>query len=117
MRMQTGKFETFARGKATADVAHGVGRYSEFVDLQTGRNMRVAASIDIGIDPKGNAHPCATFAGETIDSIQLPFGFRVDRLHSKIDRLREFRRSLAHAGEDNLLGNETGAQRHVDLAT
>src|SRR3954468_13145640 len=114
--MQTGKLETFAGGKAPAKIAHRVGGHAELIRLQSGRDVRVAASVDIRIDPNSDAHARATFAGQAIDSIQLSFRFGIDRLDAQIDRLREFRGSLADAGEHNLLGDETSAKRDVDLA-
>jgi hypothetical protein len=114
--VQPGKLETVAGGKSPADVAHGIGGHTELVRLQPGRDMRVTARIDVGIDPQCHADAGAAFVRESIDAIQLPFRLGVDRPDAEIDRLRQLRRRLADPGEHNLIGNEPGTQRDIDLA-
>ena len=91
-------------------------RDAELVRLQSRRDVRVAAGVDVGIDTDRHARPRLSFARDRVDALELALRFRVDRLDAEVDGLRQLRPGLPDAGEDNLGRDEPGAQRDVDLA-
>ena len=103
--------EPRGRCRATASIGD-----AELVGLQPGRNVRVAARVDVRVDAQRDAGARLPLAREQVDPLELAFRFRVDGLDAEVDRLRQLRGRLADAGEDDLRGNEAGAQRDVDLA-
>ena len=76
----------------------------------------MAACVDVGIDAERDPGARLPLPRQAIDPLELALRFGVDGLDAEIDRLRELRGGLADAGEDDLLGDEPGAQRDVDLA-
>ena len=94
----------------------GVQGDAELVRLGPGRDVRMAAGVDVGVDPQRDARARLPLARQDVDALQLAFRLGVDRLDAEVDRLRQLRRGLADAGEDDLLGDEAGPQGDVDLA-
>ena len=116
VRVEADDLESGASAETTADVANRVHRDTEFVRIPAGRDVRVAAGIDVRIHPQRHARACLALARQQIDPLELPFRFGVYGFDAEIDRLRQLGGRLADAGKDNLFGNEAGAQRDVDLA-
>ena len=59
--------------------ARRVGRHAELVDLQAGRDVRVALGVDVRIDADGDAGDQAARRGNRFDALELARGFDVDR--------------------------------------
>ena len=82
-----------AAGEARrADLARRVAGDPELVGLQPGRDVRMAARVDVGIDPERHPGARLPFAREEIDPLELTLRFRIDGLDPEIDRLRQLRR-------------------------
>ena len=76
----------------------------------------MAAGIDVRVDADGHAGPGAPGGRQVSDARQLAGRLDVDRRQAEADRPVELGRRLAHAGEDDLVGPESGAQGDFDLA-
>ena len=76
----------------------------------------MAPGVDVRVDAERDAHGRPQRPGARRDAIELAGRFRVDRLQAERHGPIELVAALADAAEDDLLGNEPGAQRHLDLA-
>ena len=99
-----------------AQVARLVDRDAELVGLEAGRNVRMAARVDVRVDADGDAGARLALARDRVDAFELALRLRVDRLDAEVDGLRQLGAGLADAGEHDLRRDEPGAQRDVDLA-
>ena len=99
-----------------AQIARLGDRDAELVGLETGRDVGMAARVDVGIDADGDARPRLPLARDRVDAIELALRLGVDRLDAEVDGLGQLRAGLADAGEHDLRRDEPGAQRDVDLA-
>ena len=84
--------------------------------LEAGGDVRMAARVDVGIDPQRDARPGPPAPARSRRCVRARRRLGVDRPDAESDRLLELRARLADAGEDDLRRDETGAERHVDLA-
>src|SRR5215510_14182199 len=100
--MQADNLDSVARPEAPREIPDDIDWHAELVRLEAGRDVRMAASVDVGIHPQRDTRARAPLPGESIDAIQLPFRFRIDRLDAEIDRLRQFTWRFADTGKDNL---------------
>ena len=91
--VQADDLQSVAPDRAAADVAHGVQRDAELVGLRPGRNVRVAAGVDVGVHAQRDARARLPLARQEVDALELPFRLGVDRLDAEVDRLRELRRA------------------------
>ena len=88
-----------ARGRCRATASIGD---AELVGLQAGRDVRMAPRVDVGVHPQRDARARLPLARQHVDPLELPFRLGVDRPDAEVDRLRQLRRGLADAGEDDL---------------
>src|SRR5207249_2970866 len=73
---------------------------AEFGLAQTGRNMRMRARIDVGVDAQGHRRDLAQFRGNLREPLELVFGFHVETQHARLKRGAHFRYALADPGEN-----------------
>ncbi len=99
-----------------AHLARIFDRHAELVVLAAGRNVRMAARIDVGVHPDRDPGAASARADAMrVDALDLPFRFGVDAAEAELDGPRELRVGFADPGEDDFLGRESGAERHLDL--
>jgi hypothetical protein len=91
-------------------------RDAELVRLQAGGDVRMAPGVDVGIDAQRHARLPLQPARDGGDAIELARRLGVDGADAVRDRVFELGPGLADAGEDDIGGSETGAERHLDLA-
>ena len=115
VRVEADDLDAGAIAHSPAQVARFVDRHAELVGLEAGRNVRMAARVDIRVDADGDAGARLTLARDRVDPFELALRLRVDRLDAQVDGLRQLGAGLADAGEDDLGRDEPGAQRDVDL--
>src|SRR5450759_5698979 len=94
--------------------AHG---HSELVFMQPGRNIRMSASVYVGVHPDGEPGGLAEMGGAGAEDLQLGGTLHVKQqnagLHGEID----FVWQLSNAGEDDLLRRfATGLQYALQFA-
>ncbi len=89
---------------------------AELVGLEPGRDVRMAPGVDVRVDAQRDARARLPLARQRVDPLDLAVRLGVDGPDAEIDRLRQLGRGLADAGEDDLRGDEAGAERDVDLA-
>ena len=75
----------------------------------------MAAGIDVGVDPDGDAGAGAASRCDRVDPFELPFRLGVDTAQAEIDGAGELGVGLADPGEDDLSGSETGPQCDLDF--
>ena len=94
-------------------------RHAELVGLESGRDVRMAPRVDVGVDAERHRATVRRMAlGERIETIELARRLDVDRGKVRA-RPRDSSSSarLADAGEDDLRsGRMPAAQRHLDFA-
>ena len=98
------------------DLARLLEGHAELVGLETRRNVRVALRVDVGIHAERDARRRALGPGARGDAIELARRLGVDGFQAERDRAIELLAGLADAGEDDLVGDQAGAQRDLDLA-
>ncbi len=96
-------------------LARGVERHAELVDLEPGRNVRMAPGVDVGVDADGDAGGAAETCGDGLDPRQLASRLHVDRLQPERHGCFELRWRLADAGEDDVVRLEPHATGDIDL--
>jgi hypothetical protein len=74
-----------------------VGRDAELVDAQARRDVRMAAGVDVRVQPDGDSGHAADAGRDFFYTRQLARGFDVDRLDTDLDGAFEFRRCLTDA--------------------
>ena len=85
--------------------------------LRPGRDVRMAARVDVRVDAQRDAGARLPLARERVDALELAFRLDVDRLDAEVDRLRRAPpRVLPTPVKTICGGDEAGAQRDVDLA-
>ena len=96
-------------------VARLVERHAELVDLEAGRNVRMALRVDVGVD--AHRHTCRPPEPrcDRLDAGELPRRLDVDRLHAERDRGLEFRHRLADAGKHDIGRLKPGFPRDLDF--
>jgi hypothetical protein len=76
----------------------------------------VALRIDVGVHTERDARRRALGPGARGDAIELAGRLGVDGFQAERDRAIQLLAGLADAGEDDLVGDQAGAQRDLDLA-
>ena len=89
--------------------------HAELVDVETGRDMRMGAGVDIGIHAHRDSGTDTSCLRGPIDSLQLSRRFGVDRLEVELNGAFDLIRRLADTAEHDVGGIETGAHRELDL--
>src|SRR5262249_12184845 len=92
-----------------------VHRHAELVDLQPGRDVRVAPRVDVRVEADRDPRHAIEPLRDRFDTRQLAGGLDVDRLHAERDGAFELRRRLADAGEHDLRRVVSGSTRGLDL--
>ncbi len=115
--VQADKFESRPPRLRPAQGRRLVQGHAELASLEAGRDVRMRARIDVRVHPQGHARAGALGTGDRRDAAELTRRFRVDGLQAEGHGAFQFLRRLAHAGEDDLLRDEPGAQGHLDLAS
>ncbi len=93
-----------------------VDRHAELVRLEPRGDVRMALRVDVGIDAQRHPRPHVLRDGALIDPIELAGRLDVDRQQSERHRAIDLGGALADAGEHDLIGTETAAQRDVHFA-
>ena len=96
-------------------LARGVERHAELVDLEARGNVGVAFRVDVRVDSDRDARRAAGPLGDRLDARQLSSRFDVDRLQPERDAALELGCRLADAGEHDFRRLEPGFARHLDF--
>jgi hypothetical protein len=115
VRVQADDLEAGSAAHAVDEIAGLVDRHAELVGLEAGGDVGMAAGVDVRVDADRHLGARLPFPGDRVEPFQLSRGLGVDRPHAELHGLRQFGVGLRHAGEDDLRGDEAGAQRDVDL--
>ena len=109
------QFERSAAPDRLEQRAHIVERNPELVDLEPGRNVRMALRIDVGVDAQRHARHQPQPRGDRFDATKLPHRLDVDRLETERHGAFELGGRLADAGEDDVGGRKARLASELDL--
>ena len=98
------------------DVRGGGDVHAELVVAQAGRDVRMGARVDVGVDAQGHPHRPARGRRGGGDPRDLGLALRVELADAPLDAQRDLRVALADAREDDPVRGEAGAQRGAELA-
>ena len=88
----------------------------ELVVLESSRDIRMGARIDVGIDAERNPGTHLTSTRDGLDAIQFCCGFDVEAEDSGGQRLFDFLLGLADAGKHDPLDGAAGRNHACQLA-
>ncbi len=77
----------------------------------------MGVGLDVRVDAHRNARLAPDGGGDGGNPVDLAERLGVDGASAERDRAFDLRARLAHARDDNLVGRESGAQRHLELAS
>ena len=115
--VQPHRLEPRLSGVIAIELPHLLERHAELVRLEPRGDVRVALGVDVRIHAQRDPHRRRQRHGARGDAVELSRRLGVDRLHAQRHGAVQLVAGLAHAGEDDLIGDEPGAQRHFDLAS
>ena len=115
MNVDGDELERGTPGQAGEQPVGLVERHAELVDLEAGRNMRMAPGVDVGVDANRHARHEPRPHRQRLDALELAGRFDVDRLQPERHRAFELGVRLADAGEDDVARRETGLAGQLDF--
>ena len=91
-------------------------RNAEFVDVQSCRDVRVRAGVDVGIDADRHPGTHTSRLRRAVDALQLARGLGVDGFQAELHRPFDLVRRFANAAEHDIGRWKPGPHRQIDFA-